>query len=132
MDAIPEFDNTQADAEGWGIYECDGSSNGPYQICRDDEAAVFASDDAAWRHVIDGATAGSAYHIRAMDYIREHNPAEWCAYGREHKRVLTHKCGAPMLDAEGYLINAAGQRISYDADDEPLRFRQGGGAVRER
>lgn len=74
--AQPEFDNTKADGEGWGVFDCDGSDNGPWQIQRDDEAEVFEDDDEAWLHVLRRAKAGSAYHQAALDFVKEHNPIE--------------------------------------------------------
>jgi hypothetical protein len=73
------FDNTQSVAEGWSIFECSGSENGPFQLQRLDEAEVFPNDDDAWVFVIGKAREGSAYHIGALTYLREHNPLEIAA-----------------------------------------------------
>lgn len=75
-----EFDNTQAGLEGWGIFDCEGSANGPWQIQREDATEVFPDDDAAWRHVAARATAGSPYHAAAIDFIRLHNPVEFASF----------------------------------------------------
>lgn len=72
----PDFDNTQAADEGWGVFECDGSDNGPWQIQRDDEAELFEDDDAVWLHVLQRAKAGSDYHQAALGFVKEHNPIE--------------------------------------------------------
>lgn len=127
-----EFDNTHdADAEGWGIFECSGSANGRHQLCKVDDRETLADDAAAWRFVVAKAREGSAYHRRALDFLRANAPAEWCSFGQEHGEPLTHPCGAPMLDPEGYLIDSTGERISYDPDGKPLRFNPLGGAARE-
>lgn len=60
-----EFDNTQAMKEGWALFEVDGR----YQLQRDDEADVFASDADAHIHVALQAHNGSAYHREAMERI---------------------------------------------------------------
>jgi hypothetical protein len=79
---IPEFDNSQAVKEGWSIFTCDGSDNGPYQLqcCDDDD--VFEKDVQAWQYVVQCAKGGSEYHKKALDYLREHNPAEIMAMQR--------------------------------------------------
>jgi hypothetical protein len=72
----PEFDNSQAINEGWSIFTCYCTDNGPYQLqcCDDDD--VFVSDEKAWKFVVDQANAGSEYHKSALAYLREHNPME--------------------------------------------------------
>lgn len=74
------FPNIQAFTEGWGIFDCDGSENGPWQIQRIDEDEKFPSDDEAWLHVAEKAKAGSAYHRGAIEFIRHHNSAEYAAF----------------------------------------------------
>jgi len=74
--ADPVFDNTQANAEGWGIFECFGSDYGRWQIQKCDEQEVFASDPEAWAHVVDRANVGSAYHMLALLFIQTFNPEE--------------------------------------------------------
>lgn len=85
------FDNTQAHCEGWAIFDCDGSCNGRWQLCRlDDPAAwpdgttqlrapAFESDDDAWAFVGAKVRDGSAYHQGALDFLRQHNRAEYVA-----------------------------------------------------
>lgn len=78
---LDRFDFTRAILEGWCIFECDGSDNGPYQLCRVDDqnlnnGAQLESDDEAWRHVADHARAGSAYHLAALALLETLNPAE--------------------------------------------------------
>jgi hypothetical protein len=94
----PEFDNTRAVREGWAIFDCDGSENGRWQLCRVDDPAAwpegatdltepaFPGDGAAWTFVADKAKAGSAYHQAALDFIRERNPAEFAAIATSVKR----------------------------------------------
>lgn len=98
----PEFDNTQAASEGWAIFECSGSSNGPWQICRDDspddpKVTRLESDDAAWKLVWDRALAGSDYHKAALAYVLEHNPLEYACIAR---------CNAPEGSPVRALANA--------------------------
>lgn len=54
-----------AEREGWGIFST-GGEFGPFEIQRDDEAGIFADDDAALVHVIDLAERGSK---RAWDAL---------------------------------------------------------------
>jgi hypothetical protein len=72
----PEFDNSQAIDEGWSIFKCYGSDNGPYQLqcCDDDD--VFTKDEQAWRFVVDQARMGSEYHKKALQYLRDYNLME--------------------------------------------------------
>lgn len=83
-----EWNNEQAFNEGWGIFDCDGSENGPWQIQRIDSPEdmeppppytepVFLLDDHAWDHVRRQAARGSIYHKAALDLIREQNPQEY-------------------------------------------------------
>lgn len=81
---VPEFDNGQAYMEGWSIFECWGSDNGPFQLQRVDELEEFPSDDEAWTFVIGKAREGSAYHKGALDYLRAHNPMEIVAMTKAH------------------------------------------------
>lgn len=53
------FDNTQAFAEGWALFN-DG------ELQRLDEAEVFANDAAAIAYVSGRAIEGSAYHRKAI------------------------------------------------------------------
>lgn len=138
---MAEFENTHdADAEGWGIFECNGSENGLHQICGVDDAGGTGDDDAAWRYVVARAKEGSDYHRGALDFIRINAPAEWCSFGEVHGEPLLYLGGEPMLDAEGYLIDTAGGQVdgygdliseSDEPDAKPLRFRQGGGRWRD-
>jgi hypothetical protein len=76
----PPFDNQQAHAEGWGIFDlCEVGRADPYQLQRIDEDERFASDDDAWRYVTARAAEGSAYHRTALDFLRDHSPGEHAA-----------------------------------------------------
>jgi hypothetical protein len=70
------FDNTQAFDQGWGIFDCDGSENGPWQLQKLDESDLLRNDLEAWRLVTDHANAGSEYHQKALQFLAEHNPLE--------------------------------------------------------
>ncbi|KVH56764.1 hypothetical protein WS89_22565 [Burkholderia sp. MSMB1072] len=76
---ITEFNNAQADGEGWGIFDCVGSDNGRWQLQRIDEDEVFLDDDSAWKFVTDKAREGSAYHRSAIEFVRDNNPDEYQA-----------------------------------------------------
>lgn len=82
QDHTSEFENAQAYREGWAIFDCDGSDNGRWQLCRIDEDEIFATDEAAWRHVWTHAEAGSAYHQAALAYLKRHNPGEYDCIAR--------------------------------------------------
>ena len=56
-------DSIAATAEGWDVFECIGSDNGPWQLQRDDELEVFEDDPAAWVHVWDKAMRESPLHV---------------------------------------------------------------------
>lgn len=73
----PAWDNTQASAEGWDVFT---RSDGRLEIEKDDELDIFPTDDAALDHVIAQATAGSAYHLRALSIVAKQ---DWNA-GRQY------------------------------------------------
>lgn len=85
-------DQAAAAAEGWDIFDCDGSDNGPWQLqCFDNPAEAgwpqgkaypFGCDPDAWRHVLTRAAAGSPLHQRALQFLEQHSPAE-------HQRILS-------------------------------------------
>ena len=76
----PSFDNEQAHAESWGIFDlCEVGRPDPYQLQRVDEDERFASDDHAWRYVAARAAEGSAYHRGALDFLRDNSPGEYAA-----------------------------------------------------
>lgn len=103
---VEEFDNAKAHQEGWGIFDCDGSTNGRWQICQIDcpaewneayeegaperlpfEEPQFPGDGAVWEHVVKRALAGSQYHRNALTFIEIHNPKEWAAICQAHPAV---------------------------------------------
>lgn len=124
----PEFDNSQAGEEGWGIFNCDGSYTGEFKLCRLDEEEIFADDEQAWCFVVEKVAAGSAYHRAALDYIREHNPIEWASFGEVHREPLVHCNGASMLNESGELIDQHGAPILNEFD-QPYRFKPEGGTI---
>ncbi|MBN9548496.1 MAG: hypothetical protein J0H31_06330 [Alphaproteobacteria bacterium] len=80
-----------AQAEGWDIFEAEGSisnENGdrPFQLQALDDSDIFTGhnrDVDAWRHVYTKAQAGSPLHQQALDFLREHSPAEYEAIVKE-------------------------------------------------
>lgn len=88
----PAFDNGQAHAEGWGIFDlCEIGRPDPYQLQCVDADEQFASDDDAWRYVAARAAEGSAYHRSALDFLRDHSPGE-------HEALTAH-VAAPEVAA---------------------------------
>lgn len=72
----PAFDNGRAIDEGWSIFECFGSENGPWQLQKCDDRDMLRTDLEAWRLVMDYADAGSEYHQKALQFLKDHNPIE--------------------------------------------------------
>lgn len=70
------FDNNIAFDQGWGIFDCEGSENGPWQLQKLDESELLRNDLEAWRLVVNYANAGSEYHQKALQFLAEHNPLE--------------------------------------------------------
>ncbi|WP_316207478.1 hypothetical protein [Bradyrhizobium sp. SZCCHNR3118] len=73
-----QFNNDVAFDQGWGIFECHGSENGPWQLMKLDQSGRFKNDLEAWRWVVDYANRGSDYHKSALQFLAEHNPIEHC------------------------------------------------------
>lgn len=84
-------DQNAADAEGWNIFEAEGSvqnkdGRSPYQIQRidfpeDEEGnqipAPFGDDRDAWEHIWSEAAAGSELHQRAIQFVETNSPGEY-------------------------------------------------------
>ena len=66
------YDQAQAFAEGWGVFDCGYRDDGSRRIelQRLDNPASgtprFCGDDAAWRHVVAAAASGSRLHAAAL------------------------------------------------------------------
>lgn len=73
------WDNTHhmaATAEGWDIFEYSGSQGSGYEIQSFDDRDgpdpyPFEDDEAAYRHVLEKAAAGSDLHIHALAFLAE-------------------------------------------------------------
>jgi hypothetical protein len=85
MNAKPHHDNlpgwTNSDAvasgrQGWGIFDCDGSENGRFQLCKRDEADILDSDAGAWMFVARQARLDDALAVADLAFLAEHNPGE--------------------------------------------------------
>ena len=73
-------------AEGWEIFDCDGSCNGRWQVdCIDTPAdwehlndgvapPKLENDEAAWAIVANG---NEPHHGAAREFLKAHNPAEY-------------------------------------------------------
>lgn len=87
-----EWEWTRADSDaalldGWDIFDSFGSENGPWQIQVLEEPNLlpelgytekkFEDDSAVWVHVWTQAEAGSALHVKALEFIKMHNPLEY-------------------------------------------------------
>ena len=68
--------NTIAKEEGWGIFYCEGSDSGDYQVQRIDDDAVFDNDIDAIRFVNKLACLGSSVHKQTIKLIYLLNPNE--------------------------------------------------------
>lgn len=83
------FDNAIAFDQGWGIFECHGSENGPWQLQKLDESSRFRNDLEAWRLVVDYSKAGSEYHKKALAFLAANNPIEHdCIIDTVNRRAL--------------------------------------------
>lgn len=69
--------NRTVEIEGWAVFDSAGSANGPWQIQRFDEEAIFDDDTAAWCWVWAQACRGSEPHVAALAFVAEHNPQEF-------------------------------------------------------
>jgi len=66
-------------AEGWGLFDHNGSAAGDVgtlRIERFDDAKIFVDDAAAWVHVVKRAHEGSPLHYKALSVIAEDNTTE--------------------------------------------------------
>lgn len=72
-----DFDGSQAEREGWNIFETTGTlDEGDLRLERVDEAAIFQDDLEAWSFVYARAAEGSEYHRTALSIIAADNPTE--------------------------------------------------------
>lgn len=92
----PEFDHDQARSEGWDIWDMCEAGNRRFQLQHVQDPSdwhengwvnykdpIFSDDSEAWNFVVGKAREGSEYHIGALDYLKEHSPAEYeaiCKY----------------------------------------------------
>lgn len=69
------FSAAQANAEGWGLFDCGllDDGNPHIELQRLDNPAdgklPFADDGAAWDHVVEQARAGSTLHQHALQMV---------------------------------------------------------------
>jgi len=68
--------NLIAESEGWGIFICEGSQDGDYQIQKIDDKNKFKSDMDAIRHILKLAFNGSTFHKQAIWKVINLNPKE--------------------------------------------------------
>jgi hypothetical protein len=67
-------------AEGWTVFECDGSQYGRWQVQRDDETDAIESAEHAWKMILEQDTP---LHRATIDLILQINPGEfsWWVHG---------------------------------------------------
>ena len=77
--------NVHAQSEGWQIFDCDGSENGRWQVCRIDDPVQWSkdrqcvvqrlrTDRQAWQIVMRGESMAARM---AREFMEQHNPAEF-------------------------------------------------------
>lgn len=106
MDDWTEAEFRLANGEGWDLFECHGSDNGPWQLQKIDDpdeyeagnpgvrvTARWHSDDDVWRYVWERAQAGDEPHGKALAILAEVNPRE--------RRAIEAWCAGPMSDECG-------------------------------
>lgn len=106
-----------AQAEGWDIFECFGSSYGSWQVQNLDESGKLTNDDDAWKIV--GAQT-KPHHVAAIAFLRAHNPQEITAfqsYIKEQPVVLRYR-----LAQVGDLVVAVNNVQEHDTVAKYARF----------
>jgi hypothetical protein len=79
-------DEASAAREGWGIFDCDGSGNGRFQLCKRDEADTFGDDVVVWHRIATRSDSGDALCQRALAFIKLNNPVEYHAIQRSRPK----------------------------------------------
>jgi hypothetical protein len=84
--AWTDADHDAANSEGWDLFDCDGSENGPVQLCKIDDPEAWAedrgvtitqtwqADNEAWVYVW---TNPSDLHTKALAMVKAENPVEY-------------------------------------------------------
>jgi hypothetical protein len=87
-------DSSTANQEGWDLFECLGSENGPLQLCKIDDPALWKEergvevlaqweqDTDLWEYVWESARQGDEPHAKALAVLREENAQEYQAIER--------------------------------------------------
>jgi hypothetical protein len=65
-------DDWAAHEEGWGIFECDGSTDDAWQVQADSDSGKLASDGDAWNVL----SIDTPLHRRAVAWLHFHAPME--------------------------------------------------------
>lgn len=87
-----EAEEASAARQGWHIFDCDGSFNGRWQVCRFDDPpawtkafgftpAALGADDDAVAAMCAAVKRSEPHAIKAWEFIRDSNPAEFEAWG---------------------------------------------------
>lgn len=67
-------DSEAAVAEGWDIYYCLGSLDGPWQVQKNDEEGRYRSDSDVWVMI---AQQEKPHHQKALEFLKVFNHAEY-------------------------------------------------------
>ena len=139
---VPEHALAAAE-EGWGIFEADGSDNGPWQAQAFDDVATatnrygvcvpkLGGDDHAWRLVFHGV---GPHHAAARVFLQAHNPIEWAAIekvgkalgsypgeDREPENGLLHEAVAALSKANGRVLITSWVGLDLMESDRVVEF----------
>lgn len=70
--------NLRAEPQGWGIFDCSGSENARYHLCRTDDVAIFPDDDEVWSHVWNRANENPiGLEAEALGWLKRYSPEEY-------------------------------------------------------
>lgn len=112
--------------EGWNIFDCDGSANDRWQLCRIDDVDAFqeaagfkppqlASDDDAFLIVANGT---QPHHQAARDFLKAHNMKEFTAVMAFDGKALRGEVGKHDWcigkgSEDGYPVFVDDRQLSY-------------------
>ena len=108
-------DSSQANLEGWDIFECRGSDSGPWQIQKIDDAYIFDSDIDVWKFICkrDTVFGLTELHRKALSFIKQKNKEEYKLIMNEINKIPeTNKIPTFISDA-----TQRGWKVSIKKDD---------------
>ena len=107
---MPDFDNKQAETEGWFITEV-GAPGDMYRLEKDDEAKVFLTDQDAWTFVINKAIVGSIYHISALKFLEVNDTTDF-------ELIENHTASMGLTNGVSYLF----AQLPEEKVSDPIEF----------